>query len=97
MNDSIFPDDTDSNHDDDGYSYNDDNERNMSETISTSQHEGEDIDVWLKFFEEKNKIVDWDPENLDQEKLLTQDTNYGSEIAFRVEHSTYPIVERPVK
>ena len=45
MNDSIFPDDTDSNHDDDGYSYNDDNERNMSETISTSQHEGDDIDV----------------------------------------------------
>ena len=38
----------------------------------------------------KNKIVDWDPENLDQEKLFTQDTNYGSEIAFRV-LNTQPI------
>ena len=52
VNISIFP---DSNQDVD-----DDSERNVSETNSTSHHEDQDLDPWLKFFEEEAEIVDWD-------------------------------------
>ena len=68
-NASIFP---HSNHDDD-----DDNERNVSETNSTSHHENEDLDAWLKFSEEEDEMVDWDRESSNQEEIFTQDTIDG--------------------
>ena len=80
MNASIFQDNTDRYQDDD--EDNDDSERNVSETNSTSHNEDEDIDVWLKFFEEKDEINDWDQENSNQGDIFTQDTNYGSEDSF---------------
>ena len=64
MNAFIFADNTDTNQDDDD---NDDGERNVSETNSTSHHEDKDIDVWLKFSEETDDIVNWDQENSNQE------------------------------
>ena len=86
MKASIFPDNTDrddnSNQDDDDD--NDDNERNVSETNSTSHHEDEDIDAWLRFFEEEDEIVEWDQENWNQEENFTPDTNYRSEDSFLV-------------
>ena len=45
VNASVFP---DSNQDDD-----DDSERNVSETNSASHHKDQDLDAWLKFFEEE--------------------------------------------
>ena len=77
VNASIFP---DSNQDDDD----DDSERNVSETNSTSHHKDQDLDDWLKFFEEEDEIVDWDHESSNQEEIFTQDTNYGSEDSFLV-------------
>ena len=77
VNASIFP---DSNQDDDD----DDSERNMSETNSTSQHKDQDLDDWLKFFEEEEELVDWDQQSSNQEEIFTQDTNYGSEDSFLV-------------
>ena len=69
MKASILPDNTDqddnSNQDDDDD--NDDNERNVSETSSTSHHEDEDIDAWLRFFEQEDEIADRDQENWNQE------------------------------
>ena len=66
MKDSIFPVNTDSNQDvDDDI---DDNDRNLSETKSTSHHEDADIVAWLRFFEEEDKIVEWDQENSNQEE-----------------------------
>ena len=82
MNAPNFPDNTDSNQDDDDD--NDHSERNVSETNSTSHHEDEDKDVWLKFFEEKDEIDNWDQENSSQEEIFTQDTNYGSKDSFLV-------------
>ena len=82
MKASILPDNTDSNQDDDDD--NDDSERNVMETYSASHHEDEDIDAWLNFFEEKNEIVDWDPENSNQEEIFTQDKKYESEDSFLV-------------
>ena len=86
MKASIFPDNTDrddnSNQDDDDD--NDDNERNVSETNSTSHHEDEDIDAWLRFLEEEDEIVEWDQENCNQEENFTPDTNYRSEDSFLV-------------
>ena len=83
MGASIFTDNTDSNQDDDDDD-NDDSETNVSNTNSTSHHEDENVDAWLKFFEEKDWIVDWDPEISNQEEIFTQDTIYGSEDSFRV-------------
>ena len=77
VNASIFP---DSNQDDDD----DDSERNVSETNSTSHHKDQDLDDWLKFFEEEDEIVDWDHESSNQEEIFTQDTNYVSEDSFLV-------------
>ena len=82
MNASIFPDNTDSNQDDEDD--NDDSERNVIETNSTSHREDEDLDVWLKFFDERDEIVNWDQENSNHEEYFTQDTNYGSEDSFLV-------------
>ena len=82
MKASIFPDNTDSNQDDD--IGNDDSERNVSETNSTSHHEDEDKDAWLKFVEEKDEIDDWDLENSNQEEIFTQDTKYGSDDSLPV-------------
>ena len=82
MKASIFPGNTDSNQDDDDD--NDDNDRNVSETKSTSHHEDEDVDAWLRFFEEEDETVEWDQENSNQEEIFTQDTNYGSEDSFLV-------------
>ena len=82
MKASIFADNTDSNQDDDDD--NDDSERNVSETNSTSHHEDKGLDAWLKFFEEKDEIVDWDPVNSNQEEIFTQDKKYGSEDSFLV-------------
>ena len=82
MNASIFPDNTDSNQDDE--EDNDDSERNVIETNSTRHHEDEYIDVWLKFLDERDEIVNWDQENSNQEEIFTQDTNYGSEDSFLV-------------
>ena len=76
VNASIFP---DSNQDED-----DDSDRNVSETNSTSHHKDQDLDAWLKFFQEKDEIVDWDQESSNQEEIFTQDTNYGSEDSFLV-------------
>ena len=76
VNVSIFP---DSNQDDD-----DDSERNVSETNSTSHHKDQDLDAWLKFFQEEDEIVDWDQESSNQEEIFTQKTNYGSEDSFLV-------------
>ena len=73
---SIFP---DSNQEED-----DDIERNVSEINNTSHHEDEDLDAWLRFFEEEDEIVDWDPESSNQEEIFTQDTDYGSEVSFFV-------------
>ena len=56
----------------------------MSETNSTSHHKNQDLDTWLKFFEEEDEIVDWDQESSNQEEIFTQDTNYGSEDSFLV-------------
>ena len=75
---SIFP---DSNQDDDD---DDDSERNVSETNSTSRHKDQDLDAWLKFFEEEDEIVDWDQQSSNTEEIFTQDTNYGSEDSFLV-------------
>ena len=78
----ILPINTDSNqHDDDD---NDDSERNVMETYSASIHEDEDVDAWLNFFEEKDEIVVWDPENSNQEEIFTQDKKYESEDSFLV-------------
>ena len=49
VNASIFP---DSNQDDDD---DDDSERNVSEINSTSHHKDQDLDAWLKFFEEEEE------------------------------------------
>ena len=76
VNASIF---SDSNQDDD-----DDSERNVSETNGTSHHKDQDLDAWLKFFEEEDEIVDWDQESSNQEEIFTHDTNYGSEDSFLV-------------
>ena len=77
VNASIFP---DSNQDDDD----DDSKRNVSETNSTSHHKDQDLDAWLKLFEEEDEIVYWDQESSNQEEIFTQDTNYGSEDSFLV-------------
>ena len=61
----------------------------MSETSSTSHHEDEDIDAWLRFFEEEDEIADWDQENWNQEENFTPDTNYRSEDSFLV-MNTHP-------
>ena len=82
MKDSIFPVNTDSNQDDDDDI--DDNDRNVSETKSTSHHEDADIVAWLKLSEEEDEIVEWDQENSNQKEIFTQDTNYGSEDSFLV-------------
>ena len=78
VNASIFP---DSNQDDDD---DDDSERNVSETNSTSRHKDQDLDAWLKFFEEEDEIVDWDQQSSNTEEIFTQHTNYGSEDSFLV-------------
>ena len=49
----------------------------MSETNSTSHHEVQDLDAWLKAFEEEDVIVERDQESSNQEEIFTQDTNYG--------------------
>ena len=76
VNASIFP---DSNQD-----YDDDSERNVSETSSTSHHKDQDLDAWLKFFEKEDVIFDCDQESSNQEEFFTQDTNYGSQDSFLV-------------
>ena len=76
---SIFPYNTDSNPDDDDDD--DDSERNVSKTNSTSHHEDEDIDAWLKGFEEKDEIVEWDQENSNHEEISTKQRITGQSIA----------------
>ena len=76
VNASIFP---DSNQDDD-----DDSERNVSEINSTSHHKDQDLDAWLKFFQEEEELVDRGQQSSNQEEIFTQDTNYGSEDSFLV-------------
>ena len=82
MKASIFPDNTDSNQHDNVV--NDDSERNVSETNSTIHYEDENIDACLRFFEEKDEIVDWDPENSNQEEIFKQVLKCGSQDSFLV-------------
>ena len=77
VNASIFPDSNQ--HDDD-----DDSERNVSETNSTSHHKDQDLDAWLNFFQEEDEIVDGYQESSNQKEIFTQDTNYGSKDSFLV-------------
>ena len=79
VNASIFPDSNQDDDDDD-----DDSERNVSEINSTSHHKDQDLDAWLKFFEEEEELVHWDQQSSNQEEIFTQDTNYGSEDRFLV-------------
>ena len=79
VNASIFPDSNQDDDDDD-----DDSERNVNEIKSTSHHNDQDLDAWLKFFEEEEELVDWDQQSSNQEGIFTQDTNYGSEDSFLV-------------
>ena len=69
VNASIFPESNEGDDDDIG--------RNVSETNSTSHHEVQDLDAWLKAFEEEDVIVERDQESSNQEEIFTQDTNYG--------------------
>ena len=54
----------------------------MSEINSTSHHKDQDLDAWLKFFEQEGMLVDWGQQSSNQEEIFTQDTNYGSEDSF---------------
>ena len=80
MNDYIFHDDTNSHQDDDVDD--DDIDKNVRKTSSTSHPEDEDIEACLKTFEKTVEIVDWDPEKSSQKENFTQETKYRSEDSF---------------